>query len=271
MDVNKWIDKGTALAYQFGIQLLVGIVILIVGMWLARRITNIVRKMMIRREVDLTITHFLANLCYGILIAFVLIAVLSQVGVQTASIIAVLGAAGLAVGFALQGTLSNFASGIMLIALRPVRVGDYVEAGGVGGTVEEISLFWTRLVTPDNKVITVPNTSVTSGAITNYSVKEQRRVDLTIGVSYDTDIDTARAEIKAVLDAETRILPDRDVVIVVKELADSSVNFVVRVWVNSGDYWPTFFDLTENIKKRFDQSGISIPFPQMDVHLSKED
>jgi len=271
MDVNELIDKGTALAYQFGVQVLTGIVILIVGMWLARRITNIVKGILSRREIDPTITQFLANLCYGILIAFVIIAVLSQVGVQTASLIAVLGAAGLAVGFALQGTLSNFASGILLIAFRPARVGDYVEAGGVAGTVEEISLFWTRLVTPDNKVITVPNTAITSGAITNYSLKEQRRVDLSFGVSYDTDIDKARAEIKAVLAADQRILTDRDIVILVKELADSSVNFVVRVWVNSGDYWPTFFDLTENVKKRFDQAGISIPFPQMDVHLSKED
>jgi small conductance mechanosensitive channel len=206
---------------------------------------------------------------FGIL-AFTFIAVLSKLGVQTTSFVAVLGAAGLAVGLALQGSLGNFASGVLLLLFRPIKKGDFVEAGGTSGSVNEISVFTTILMTPDNKKVIVPNSQVTGGIIINYSATGTRRVDLVAGIGYSDDIAKAKEVLKRIVAAHPAILPEPAPVIEVAELGDSSVNLVVRPWVNSGDYWRVYWDLTESIKLEFDKEGISIPFPQRDVHLFQE-
>ena len=192
---------------------------------------------------------------------------ITALGVQTASIIALLGAAGLAVGLALQGSLSNFAAGVLIILFKPYKVGDYIEAGGVGGSVESLQIFTTVLITPDNKRVVVPNSQVTDGVITNYSANDTRRLDLVAGVSYSDDLDKVRAVLEGIIDDSEYVLDAPAPTIAVNELADSSVNFVVRPWVKTTDYWAAHFTLTETIKKRFDAEGISIPFPQTDVHV----
>jgi small conductance mechanosensitive channel len=213
------------------------------------------------------LTGFVRNLTYMGLLTFVILAAVGQLGVQTTSFIAVLGAAGFAVGLALQGSLGNFASGVLIMIFRPFKSGDFVEAGGTMGIVEAIQIFTTTLRTGDNKTIIVPNGQITSGTITNYSAKDTRRVDLVIGVSYGDDLDKVRRVIEEVIAAEGRVLSEPEPTIGVLELADSSVNFAVRPWVKSSDYWPVYFGLMESFKKRFDQEGISIPFPQQDVYL----
>ena len=228
---------------------------------------NLTRKLMTRGNVDVTLVSFVSNLIYVALLAFVIIAALGQLGIQTTSFIAILGAAGLAVGLALQGSLANFAAGVLMIIFRPFQVGDFIEGGGVAGTVEEIQIFTTQLMTPDNKTIIIPNAKMTEGNITNYSKKGTRRVDLTFDIGYGDDIDRARNLIKDEISKDQRILPQPAPQIVVTELAESSVKFGVRPWVISGDYWDVYCDLTENIKKRFDAEGITIPFPQRDVHV----
>ncbi len=224
-----------------------------------------------KKKVDKAVGSFVASIVYAIVFAATILMALSQLGIETTSFIAILGAAGLAVGLALQGSLSNFASGVLIILLRPFKSGDYVEAGGKAGTVKKIEIFSTELRTPDNKVIIMPNSSIMGSPITNFSRESTRRIDLVIGVGYDADLKEAKAVLKSVLDKETRLLKDPAYTVAVSELADSSVNFVVRPWVNSSDYWPTYFDLMENIKIALDDANITIPFPQMDVHLHKED
>jgi len=202
---------------------------------------------------------------------FVIIAAISQIGIETTSLIAVMGAAGLAVGLALQGSLSNFAAGVLIVVFRPYRVGDFVEAAGISGSVEQVQILTTVLRTGDNKQIIVPNSQIMGSIITNYSANDTRRVDMTIGVSYDDNLDKVRATLEELIDADARILKDPEPLIAVSALADSSVNFTVRPWVKTGDYWGVMFDLTEAIKKRFDKEGISFPFPQQDVHLYNKD
>lgn len=204
------------------------------------------------------------------LLTFIIIAALATLGVQTTSFIAVIGAAGLAIGFALQGSLSNFAAGVMIIIFRPFKVGDYVEVGGASGTVEAIHIFSTIVNTPDNKKIIIPNSRVSGDTITNYSANDIRRVDLVVGVSYGDDIRKAKQILEKILSEEQRILKDPPFTIGVMELADSSVNFAVRPWVKTSDYWAVYFDLTERVKTTFDENGISIPFPQRDIHLFQE-
>jgi len=251
----------------FGLKIIAAIVIFIVGRWVAKFLCSMTRKLMTRGNVDVTLVSFVGNLIYVALLAFVIIAALGQLGIQTTSFIAILGAAGLAVGLALQGSLANFAAGVLMIIFRPFKVGDFIEGGGVAGTVEEIQIFTTQLMTPDNKTIIIPNAKMTEGNITNYSKKGTRRVDMAFGIGYGDDIDRARNLIKDELSKDQRILPDPAPQIVVTELAESSVKFGVRPWVISGDYWDVYCDLTENIKKRFDAEGITIPFPQRDVHV----
>lgn len=262
-------EEVVTLLTAWGIKIATALVLLIIGLWVAKKLASVFQSILDKRGVDKTITNFMRNIVYGILVAFVIISVLGQVGIQTASVVAILGAAGLAVGFALQGSLSHFASGVLLIVFRPIKAGDFIEAAGVAGVVKEITLFSTVLTTGDNKVITVPNSSIVAGAITNYSTMSERRVDLTVGVSYDADLAQTRSVLQAVVDAEARVLPDKDVTIAVAELADSSVNFVVRVWVKSGDYWPTYFAMTEAVKIKLDEANIGIPYPQMDVHVQQ--
>ena len=252
---------------SFAINAAIAIVIFFVGRIVAKVISNGIRKLMRAQEVDQILESFVGNLTYWALMAFVIIAAISKVGIQTTSLIAIMGAAGLAIGLALQGSLANFAAGVLIVMFRPYRVGDFVEAAGIAGVVVQVQILTTVLKTGDNKQIVVPNGQIMGSIITNYSANDTRRVDMVVGVSYDDDIDKVRATIKDLIDSDDRILKDPECLIAVSELADSSVNFNVRPWVKSADYWGVKFDLTEAIKKRFDKEGISFPFPQQDVHL----
>ena len=266
-DVAGLITQAQTLGVDFGVRIIVAILIFYIGRMIARSLSKGVRKVMAAREVDKILETFVSNLVYWALLIVVIIAAIDRLGIETTSLIAVMGAAGLAVGLALQGSLSNFAAGVLIVIFRPYRVGDFVDAAGVSGSVEQVQILTTILKTPDNKQIIVPNSAIMSSIITNFSANETRRVDLTIGVSYDDDLDKVQKTLQEIVDADDRILKDPACVIRVHELADSSVNFVVRPWVASGDYWGVYWDLTETIKKRFDQDGISFPFPQQDVHI----
>ena len=226
-----------------------------------------VKKMMAKGNVDETLISFVGNLTYIALLAFVIIAALNQLGIQTTSFIAVIGAAGLAIGLALQGSLANFAAGVLMIIFRPFKAGDYIEGAGVAGTVEQVQIFATQLKTPDNKTIIVPNAKMMGDNITNYSAKDTRRVDMVIGVGYGDDLKKVREVLEDILAKDDRILEDPAPTIGVLELGDNSVNFAVRPWVKTEDYWGAYFDFTETVKRRFDEEGISIPYPQRDVHL----
>ena len=251
----------------YGLKVIAAVVVFVVGRWVAKGLTKFAEKVMNKRQVDPTIVSFVANMTYVALLVFVVLAALGQLGIQTTSFIAVIGAAGLAIGLALQGSLANFAAGFLMIISRPFKVGDFIEGAGVAGTVEKIQIFTTQLKTPDNKTIIIPNAKLSSDNIVNFSEKGTRRVDLVFGIGYGDDIDHAKKVIMDVLAREERILKDPATTIGVVELADSSVNFAVRPWVTADDYWNVYFNLTENIKKSFDSEGISIPFPQRDVHM----
>ncbi len=261
------ITKMGELITIYGLKVIAAAIVFIVGRWIAKLLKNITHKIMTKKEVDPTITSFLVNLTYIALLTFVVLAALGQLGIQTTSFIAIIGAAGLAIGLAMQGSLANFAAGFLMIIFHPFKVGDFIEGAGVMGTVEEIQIFTTQLKTPDNKTIIIPNAKLTADNITNFSTKPTRRVDFVFGVSYADNIDKVKEVISDVLSQDNRILKDPSATIGILEMADSSVNFVVRPWVKSADYWNVYFDTTENIKKRFDAEGISIPFPQRDVHL----
>ena len=245
----------------------VALLIFIIGKWLARKITNLVKKAMAKANMDETLISFLGNGVYMILMVCVVLAALDYLGVKTTGFIAILGAAGLAVGLALQGSLANFASGVLIIMFRPFKKGDAVDGGGVFGVVEEITILTTVMRTPDNKVIIVPNSQIMGGAITNFSTKPTRRVDLVIGCGYDDDLKKVRSVLEGILDNDERVLKDPAYTIGVSELGDSSVNFVVRPWVNAADYWDVYFETQEAVFNRFGEEGISIPYPQTDVHL----
>ena len=252
---------------ELGLNVLTALIVLLLGRWVAKGVRAALRKGMERAKVDVTLISFVCSLCYAALLAFVVISALSQLGIPTASFVAVVGAAGLAVGLALQGSLSNFASGVLLILFKPFKVGDFVEAGGTAGIVEEIGIFNTEMKTPDNKKIIVPNASITGSNITNITVNPLRRIDIVVGVSYQDDLDHVRKVLEGILADEDRILDEPAPTIGVVELAESSVNFCFRPWVKSEDWWATFLDVNEEIKKRFDREGISFPFPQRDVHI----
>jgi len=253
----------------YGLKVIAAIAILIIGRWVAIAVRNLLRRVMRKSAVEETLVSFVSNVAYVALLAFIVIAALGQLGVHTASFVAVIGAAGLAIGLALQGSLANFAAGVLMIIFKPFKVGDYIEGGGTAGTVEEISIFTTVLKSPDNRKIIVPNAKMTGDNIVNYSAKDQRRIDIVAGVSYGDDLDKVRKVLEQILAEDARILKDPAPTIGVLALADSSINFAVRPWVKTGDYWPVYFDTQEKIKKRFDAEGISIPFPQRDVHLYK--
>ncbi len=252
---------------ELGMRLAAAILIFVIGRWVAKAILRVAQRVMLRAELEETLSRFLSNLLYVLLMTVVIITTINQLGIQTTSLLAVLGAAGLAVGLALQGSLANFAAGVLIVGFRPYKVGDYIEAGGAAGTVEAVQIFTTVLKSPDNRRIIVPNAQMTAGSITNYSANDTRRVDLVAGVSYADDLDKVRRILQEIVSAEARVLAEPAPTIAVSALADSSVNFVVRPWVKSADYWPVYFELTEQIKKRFDQEGVSIPFPQRDVHV----
>jgi small conductance mechanosensitive channel len=257
----------TSQMIEIAIQFAVAAAILIIGLWLAKRLKNIIANMMVKRGVDAMLASFVSSIAHILISAFVLIAALGHLGIQTTSLVAIIGAAGLAIGLALQGSLANFASGVMIITFRPFKVGDFVEAGGAVGVVEGIQMFSTQMKTGDNKAIIIPNANITGGNITNYSANDTRRVDLVFGIGYDDDIKKAKDLLHDIVSNDERILKDPATVIAVSELADSSVNFIVRPWVNAADYWGVYWDLTEAVKLRFDAEGISIPYPQQDVHM----
>ncbi|WP_199564655.1 mechanosensitive ion channel family protein [Parvularcula marina] len=254
-------------AVDWGVKALGALLVLIVGMWLAGRLKKLTRKAVMKApNLDETLAGFFSSLVYYLIVAFVVIAVLSMFGIQTTGLAALIGAAGLAIGLALQGTLGHLASGVMLLAFRPFHVGDYINAGGEAGTVKEINLFTTILATPDNVQIIVPNGDIWSGAITNYSAYDTRRVDIVYGISYGSDIDKAMTLIRDEMEKDERTLSDPAPQIIVSNLNDSSVDITMRVWVKSGDYWPTKFALTKAVKERFDADGIDIPFPTRTVY-----
>ena len=251
----------------YGLKIIAAILIFVIGRIVANLIKKLVVKILQKNNCDTIVVNFVGNVTYIFLLAFVVLAALGQLGIATTSFIAIIGAAGLAIGLALQGSLANFAAGFLLIIFRPFKVGDYVEAGGTAGIIDSIHIFTTTLLTPDNKVVIVPNAKIAGDNITNYSKKPTRRLDLTFGVGYESDIKKVRTVLKDIIDNDSRVLQDPKPLIVISELADSSVNFVTRFWVKSSDYWPVQFDTIENVKIRFDQEKISIPFPQRDVHL----
>jgi small conductance mechanosensitive channel len=257
----------TQSATAWGMKLVSAVAIFIIGRMIARWGRALVRAALQRGNVDTTLIPFVSSLAYYGIVMVVVIAALGAVGIQTASLVAVLGAAGLAVGLAMQGTLSHFASGVMLLMFRPFKVGDYVEAGGVSGTVKNIGIFTTTLTTPDNVAITMPNSAVWGQTITNYAANDTRRVDMVMGISYDDSIQTAIDTIQRIVSADHRVLDDPAPVIAVAELADSSVNLVVRPWCKREDYWNVRFDLTRTLKEELEAAGCSIPYPQQDVHL----
>ncbi|WP_275131033.1 small-conductance mechanosensitive channel MscS [Vibrio sp. JC009] len=267
--MESWLVDNSDLLIQYGVNIISAVLILFIGNIIVKAIANSVGKLLSKRDMDKAVVDFVTALVRYLLFIIVLIAALGRVGVQTASVVAVIGAAGLAVGLALQGSLSNFAAGVLIVAFRPFKSGDYVEIGGVAGSVESIQIFQTVLKTPDNKMVVVPNGGVIGGPIVNYSRHDTRRVDLVIGVSYSADLNKTKEVIGSVLAADERILKDPAVTIGVSELADSSVNFVVRPWVKTADYWGVYFDTLQAIKEALDKEGIEIPFPQMDVHLNK--
>jgi small conductance mechanosensitive channel len=252
---------------QWGLKVIGAILILLIGWWLAKLVSNLAAKALRRSRTEETLVRFLHSLCYIALMTFVVIAALRQLGMETTSAVAVIGAAGLAIGFALQGSLSNFAAGVMMIIFKPFKAGDFVEAGGVTGSVQEIGIFTTILNSPDNVRVIVPNGQITGTTIHNFTANGTRRVDLVIGVSYDDDLDKAKKVIEQVLAADERILKDPQWTVAVSALADSSVNFVVRPWVKSSDYWAVYFDTTSKIKLALDRNGVTIPYPQRDVHI----
>jgi small conductance mechanosensitive channel len=253
------------------LSLVMALLIFFIGKWVANLITKAARAIMLKAKMEQILVSFIARIINTVLIVFVVVAALTQLGIETTSLVALIGAAGLAVGLALKDSLQNFASGVMLISFRPFKAGDFVEVAGVSGVVERIAIFATTMRTGDNKEITVPNGSIYGGTIVNYSARPTRRVDMVFGIGYGDDLKKAKALIEKVLSEDERILKDPAPIVAVSELADSSVNFVVRPWVNSADYWPVYWDTHEKIKLTFDENGISIPFPQMDVHLNKVD
>jgi len=265
--MENWMDTVSAYAVTYGIRLVGAIAILVLGRIIVGILAGVVRRMMVRSQAEGTLTKFVVSLTRIFLLTVVIIAALSALGVETTSFVAIIGAAGLAIGFALQGSLANFAAGVMLMIFRPFSVGDYVEAGGTSGGVEAIQIFSTILKTPDNKKVIVPNSKVTGDNIINYSAMDTRRIDLVFGIGYGDDIKKAKENLEQILSEEARVLEDPAPTVAVSELADSSVNFVVRPWVKTADYWSVYFAITEKVKLTFDEQGISIPFPQQDVHM----
>jgi small conductance mechanosensitive channel len=266
LDVERMVD---VYVVPWSINIALAIVVFIVGRLIAKGLVKVLERLLVRAKVDTMLVEFIGSIAGAALFLFVIIASLDMLGVNTTSLIAMLGAAGLAVGLALQGSLQNFASGVLLIIFRPFQVGNFIDAGGISGTVEKITIFNTILLTPDNREIIVPNGSVYGGTITNYSARATRRVDMVFGISYSDDLKKARDILMETLEADERVLKDPAPNVALSELADSSVNFVVRPWVNAADYWDVKWDMNEKIKLAFDAQGVSIPFPQMDIHMDQ--
>jgi small conductance mechanosensitive channel len=264
--MQEYID----LAIAYGIKIIGAIAVFIIGKWIAQLLTKAFRKMLEKSNTDVTLVKFLGDLIYFGLLVLVIIAALGTLGVNTTSFAAIIGAAGLAIGLALQANFSNFGAGVVILFLRPFKVGDFVEAGGATGSVEAIGIFNTTIKTGDNRIIIVPNSNIIGGNIVNYSKEPIRRIDLVIGVGYEDDLKLVKNTLEEILASDERILKDPAPAVALAELADSSVNFNVRPWVKSADYWAVRSDLLEKIKLTFDEKGINIPYPQMDVHIDQK-
>ena len=258
-------------ALPWAVKLVTAILIFVIGRIVIRFIVSLVKKVLNKSKMDEMLINFIGSILNAVLLLFVIIAALNQLGVDTSSLVALIAAAGLDIGLALQGSMQNFAAGVMLLVFKPFTKGDFIEAGGVTGVVENIQIFSTLMRTGDNKEVIVPNGAIYSGAITNFSARDTRRVDMVFGIGYDDDIRLAKSILEKLVSEDSRILPEPAPVIALSELADSSVNFVVRPWVNSGDYWAVMWDMNEKVKLAFDDAKISIPYPQMDVHLHKQE
>ncbi|MCB1646747.1 MAG: mechanosensitive ion channel [Pseudomonadales bacterium] len=269
-NIDKHIDTAIELAMTYAPQLALAIVTLLIGLWIINGVCAGASKAFSKSGMDATLQKFLFNLMNVGLKALLLISVASMIGIETTSFIAVLGAAGLAVGLALQGSLANFAGGVLILLFRPFKVGDFIETSGHMGTVREIGVFNTIMTTGDNKTIILPNGAVSNGTLTNFSTQATRRVDIVFGIGYDDDLKKAKEVLTGLIEADERILKDPAPMVVISSLGDSSVNITTRSWVDAANYWPVFFDLTENAKLAFDEHGISIPFPQRDVHIYQE-
>lgn len=265
--MQQFVEKAIEWASNSGISLITALLIFVFGIWVAKIFRGVTRRVLNKREVEPTLVKFGTNILYAILVIFVVTAALNNLGIQTTSIIAVLGAAGLAIGLALQSSLANFAAGVMILIFHPFRVGDFIEGGGVMGSVEELGIFVTHLKTPDNKSIFVPNGNLAGNNLTNFTRNDRRRMDLVVGVGYGEDVRKVREVLQGIISEDDRILKDPAPVVAVLELADSSVNFAMRPWVPTSEYWNIYWDLMEKIKLRLDEENIEIPFPQRDVHL----
>jgi len=270
MDIDKYLDIIMNWLSVYSLKVVAAILVLIIGKWIAHKISKILGVLLEKNKVDVTLVGFLSNIIYYTLMIVVMIAAAGQLGINTTSFLTIVGAAGLAVGLALKDSLSNFASGVMLILFRPFKVGDVITTGGITGKVNEISIFTTIINTPDNQRVIVPNGGITSNVITNVTANPTRRVDMVFGIGYDDDIAQAKKILMDLLEADSRVLKDPAPTVAVSELADSSVNFIVRPWVKTEDYWDVRLGLTEKVKVTFDQAGISIPYPQQDLHLFSE-
>ena len=268
-DAGNWLVNNQALLLSYAVNIVAALAIIIIGLIVARGFSNAVNRLMISRKIDVTVADFLSALVRYAIIAFTLIAALGRVGVQTASIIAVLGAAGLAVGLALQGSLSNLAAGVLLVLFRPFRAGEYVDLGGVAGTVLSVQIFSTTMRTADGKIIVIPNGKIIAGNIINFSREPARRNEFIIGMAYDSDIDQVKQILTNIIQSDDRILKDREMTVRLHELGASSINFIVRVWSKSGDLQNVYWDVLERIKREFDAAGISFPYPQMDVNFKR--
>lgn len=269
-DLNIAMQTLITQASHFGLALVKAFVIFVVGRFLIRLLNKFVRQILSKRNIDPSVKSFVGSLVYVTLMILLIISVVGALGVQTTSFAALLASAGVAIGMALSGNLSNFAGGLIILIFKPYKVGDYIESQGVSGSVKEIQIFHTVLNTPDNKIIYVPNGSLSSSAVINYSYQTTRRVEWTFGVEYGTDYEVVKRQLEEILQKDARILPDPAPQVALNQLADSSIHFVVRVWVNSGDYWDVFFDINKNVYQTFTKVGINFPFPQLTVHQAKE-
>ena len=269
LDVNRYYDLAIQYGTEYGLKIIGALIIFFVGKAVAKGLRDLTEKALTLQKVEATLIHFARSTVYYALMAVVLLAAIGNLGIQTTSFMAILGAAGLAVGLALKDTLANIGSAVIILVFRPFKVGDYVNAGGAEGTVDKISLFTTTISPVDNRLIIVPNSAITAGNITNFSTKPIRRVDHTVGIAYDEDIKKAKEIMYGVIAKSKHTLSDPEPLVAVKELADSSVNFTVRAWVNSADYWPAYFEIIEEVKYALDEAGITIPFPQMDIHMDR--
>lgn len=266
----EWIQTAQELLAKFGFKIIAAILVFLIGRWVVKVLHKVLQKMLEKAKVDHAVVGFTCSLAYAIMMVFVVLAALGQVGVQTTSFIAVLGAAGLAVGLALQGSLANFASGVLIIIFKPFKVGDFIDGGGATGVVKTIHIFTTTLTTPDNKRVIVPNAKMMGDNITNYSAEGMRRIDLVASISYGDSIDTAKAALMDELTKDARILKSPEPRVGVLSMSDSSIDLAVRPWVKVPDYWDVYFALNEAIKKRIEAEGLCIPFPQRDVHIYNE-